>query len=86
MTSGQLLQNLRMPTYTTWFVVLLVQLGAKEREVRSPGTSEKVDAERELDQVRAAMKGGGWVDLPWFSASADNIIAAYLDSSSVGFY
>lgn len=75
-----------MPTYTTWFVVLLVQLGTKEREVRSPGISERAEAERELDRVRAAMKDGGWVDLPWFSASADSITAAYLDKSSVGFY
>lgn len=75
-----------MPTYTTWYVVLLVQLGAKEREVRSPGVRDKFDAQRELDQVRAAMKEGGWVDLPWFSANAENITAAYLDSSSFGVY
>lgn len=75
-----------MPTYTTWFVVLLVKHGAKEREVKSPGVSDKFEAQKELDQVRAAMKAKEWVDLPWFSASAENITAAYLDSSSFGIY
>lgn len=74
-----------MPTYTTWFVVIAFREGTKIREIRSPGTSNEGDAKAELDLVRAAMKAGEWVDLPWFSARADAIDAAYLDSSSFGF-
>lgn len=74
-----------MPTFTTWYVVLLIREGTKQREVRSPGTDSEEDAKKDLDLVRAAMKAGEWVDLPWFSARAETIDAAYLDSSSVGF-
>jgi hypothetical protein len=74
-----------MPVYTTWFVVLLVREGTKQREVRSPGSGNEAEAKKELDAVRAAMKAGEWVDLSWFSARADVIEAAYLDSSSIGF-
>ena len=74
-----------MPVYTTWYVVLAIREGTKHREVRSPGSDTEADAQNELDSVRAAMKAGEWVDLPWFSARADVIEAAYLDSSSFGF-
>jgi hypothetical protein len=74
-----------VPVFTTWFVVLVIREGSKQREVRSPGSSDEDEAKRELDVVRAAMKAGEWVDLPWFSARAEVIEAAYIDSSSVGF-
>jgi hypothetical protein len=45
-----------MPTYTTWFVVLLVRHGSKEREVRSPGVSDKFEAQKELDLLSANEK------------------------------
>lgn len=74
-----------MPVFTTWYVVLSIAEGSKVREVRSPGTSDEAEAKSELDAARAAMKAGEWFDLPWFTARADTIQAAYLDSSSVGF-
>jgi hypothetical protein len=74
-----------MPTYTTWYVVLVIRDGNRQREVRSSGTSDEAEAKKELDEVRAALKSGEWVDLSWFSARADVVEAAYLDSSSVGF-
>ncbi len=52
---------------------------------RSPGSGSEEQAKGELDVVRAAMKAGEWVDLPWFSARAEVIEAVYLESSSVGF-
>jgi hypothetical protein len=74
-----------MASYTTWSVVINVREGTKHREVKGPGTNNKADAEADLDAVRASMKAGEWVDLPWFSARADVIEAAYLSSSSFGF-
>jgi hypothetical protein len=73
-----------MPVYTTYYVVLVMRDGSKQREIRSPGTSDEDDARKELDTVREAMKAGEWVDLPWFSARADAIEAAYIDSASFG--
>jgi hypothetical protein len=74
-----------MTIYTTWYIVLVVQQGRKDVEVRSPGTDEEFEAQKELDLVRKAMKEGDWIDLPWFTARADTVTAAYLDSTSVGF-
>lgn len=74
-----------MPTFTNWYLVIVVREGSKHREVRGPSSADEAATKEELDIVRAAMKAGEWVDLPWFSARADVIDAAYIDSTSVGF-
>lgn len=73
-----------MPVYTNWYLVIVVREGEKHREVRGPANGNEAAAKAQLDEVRAAMKASEWVDLSWFSARADVIDAAYLDSSSAG--
>lgn len=74
-----------VPVYTTYQVVLLVRLGRKEEQVYGPGHDDKHEAEKELNLVRGAQKAEEWIDLPWFSAKAEAVTAAYIHESSIGF-
>lgn len=72
-----------MPTYTTWFVQVILYSG--NREIKSPGFNSKEEAEAALATIRAAQQGGGWIELDWISVKGDDVLAANLTSSSVGF-
>ena len=39
----------------------------------------------DLDAVREFLGSGEWINLPWLSANPKSVVAAYLDSTSVGF-
>jgi hypothetical protein len=72
-----------MPTWTTWYVVITVREGAKTKEIKSDGTTSEEEAKAELDVIRTAMKQDDWIDLPWFTARAEIVQSAHLESSSV---
>jgi hypothetical protein len=74
-----------MPTWTTWRVVVVLEVAGKEKQVHGPGHSDMGEAEKDLDAVRALLGSGDWINLPWLSANPKSVVAAYLDSTSVGF-
>lgn len=74
-----------MPTYTTWFVTVVLQVAGREKEVRGPGHSSKEAAQQDLDALREKLASGEWLDLDWISANPTYVVAAHLDSSSIGF-
>jgi hypothetical protein len=65
-------------------VAVVLEVAGKEKQIRGPGHSEKADAEKDLEAVRELLGSGQWINLPWLSAHSKSVVAAYLDSSSVG--
>jgi hypothetical protein len=73
-----------MPTWTTWYVTVVLEIAGKERQIHGPGHSEQAPAEADLNALRELLGTGTWINLSWISANPKNVVAAYLDSSSVG--
>ncbi len=74
-----------MPVYTTWYATVVLEVAGKEKQIRGPGRTAEGDAKADLDAVRELLGSGEWINLDWISANPKNVVAAYLDSSSVGF-
>jgi len=70
-----------MPTWTTWYVTVVLEIAGKEKQIRGPGHSDRAPAEADLNELLGT---GTWINLSWISANPKNVVAAYLDSSSVG--
>ena len=74
-----------MPTYTNWYVVVVLEVGGEEKTVRGPTRTTETEAQADLDAVRGKVASGAWIDLDWISANPDRFVAVYVDSTSVGF-
>jgi hypothetical protein len=73
-----------MPGYTNWYVVVVMEVAGKQREVKGPSSSDKAKAEADLDALRGKLGTDEWIDLDWISANPQHVVAAYLDSRSFG--
>jgi hypothetical protein len=75
-----------MPTYTNWYVVVVMEVAGKQREVKGPKSSDQTKAEADLNALRGKLGTGEWIDLDWISANPKHVVAAYVDSRSFGAY
>lgn len=78
-------QARKMPTYTTWYVNVILEVAGKERQLQGPGRSEEAQAKADLDALREKLGSGEWINLDWISANPQHVVAAHVSSSSVAF-
>lgn len=65
------------------YEVVLNVKGAGRKEIISPDTYSKEDAEREVAVIRQVQqKEDEWLELPWLSVKGTNVIAAFLQPAN----
>lgn len=74
-----------MPTYTTWYVTVVLEVAGKQQSIRGPGRSNEEDVKADLKALQDLLGRGDWINLDWISANPKNVVAAHIDSTSVGF-
>jgi hypothetical protein len=74
-----------MPVYSTWFVTVVLEVAGKEKSVEGPGRDTEDEAKTDLKELQDLLGSGDWINLEWISANPKNVVAAHVDSSSVGF-
>jgi hypothetical protein len=75
-----------MPVYTTWYVTVVLEVAGKEKSVRGPSRSTEDEVKADLKDLQDLLGSGDWINLDWISANPKHVIAAHIDSSSVGFF
>lgn len=73
-----------MPVYTTWYVTVVLEVAGKEKSVRGPSRSTEDEVKADLKELQDLLGRGDWINLDWISANPKHVIAALVDSSSVG--
>jgi hypothetical protein len=73
-----------MPVYTTWFVTVVLEVAGREKSVQGPGRSTREEAEADLKAIRDLLGTGEWINLDWITASPKHVVAAHIESTSVG--
>ncbi len=73
-----------MPSYTSWFVTVVLEVASKQERVQGPTRATEDEAKADLKNLQNQLGGGDWVNLDWISANPTNVAAAVVDSSSVG--
>jgi hypothetical protein len=58
-------------------------LGNRKRYAPTRTTEEEVKAD--LRELQGQLGGSDWINLDWITANPTNVIAAVVDSTSVGF-
>lgn len=73
-----------MPVYTTWYVTVILEVAGKERSVEGPSRNSEEEVKADLKELQDLLGSGDWINLDWISANPKHVIAAHVDSSSVG--
>ncbi len=68
------------------YVVVVLRVASKEREVQGPSRDTEAQAQADLEQFREQRAAGDWIDLPWISVDAKSVVAVYLDSGAFGVF
>lgn len=74
-----------MPTFTTWYVTVILQVAGKQQTITGPGRDSEDEVKADLKQLQDLLGSGDWINLDWISANPANVVAAHVDSSSIGF-
>jgi hypothetical protein len=75
-----------MTTYTTWYVTVVLEVAGKQQTIRGPGRSAEEEVKADLKALQDLLGSGDWINLDWISANPKNVVAAHIDSTSVGFF
>jgi hypothetical protein len=75
-----------MPSYTNWFVTVVLEVAGKQERVQGPTRPTEDEAKADLKNLQDQLGSGDWVNLDWISANPTSVAAAVVDSSSVGFW
>jgi hypothetical protein len=73
-----------MPVYTSWFVTVVLEVAGKEERIKGPKRTTEEEVKADLKDLQDQLGGGDWINLDWISANPTNVVAAVVDSSSVG--
>lgn len=73
-----------MPVYTTWFVTVVLEVAGKEKSVQGPSRNTEDEVKQDLKELQELLGNANWINLEWISANPKHVIAAHVDSSSVG--
>lgn len=73
-----------MPVYTSWYVTVILEVAGKERPVRGPSRRSEEEAQADLAALQEKLGSGEWINLVWISADPAHVVAAHVDSTSVG--
>lgn len=74
-----------MPVYTTWFVTVVLEVAGKERSIQGPERDSEEETKADLKALQDLLGSGEWINLDWISANPKHVVAAHVDSSSIGF-
>jgi hypothetical protein len=74
-----------MPTFTTWYVTVILQVAGKQQTITGPGRDTEEEAKADLKELQDLLGGGDWINLDWISANPKHVVAAHVDRSSIGF-
>ena len=74
-----------MPTYTTWYVTVIIQVAGKQQDIQGPERDTEDKTQSDLKELQEQLGSGEWINLDWISANPKNVVAAYVDSSSISF-
>ncbi|HEU4462633.1 MAG TPA: hypothetical protein VFR75_08570 [Solirubrobacterales bacterium] len=75
-----------MPTYTSWYVTVILEVAGKEKGVQGPVRDTEAEVKADLKELQEQMGSGEWINLDWISANPAHVVAAHVDSSSIGFF
>jgi hypothetical protein len=73
-----------VPTFTTWYVTVILQVAGKQQTITGPSRDSEDEVKADLKQLQDLLGGGDWINLDWISANPANVVAAHVDSSSIG--
>jgi hypothetical protein len=75
-----------MPTFTTWFVTVVLEVAGKQQTVQGPERDSEDEVKADLRELQEKLGTGEWINLDWISANPKHVVAAHVDSSSIGIY
>jgi hypothetical protein len=75
-----------MPTFTTWFVTVVLEVAGKQQTVQGPERDSEDEVKADLKELQEKLGTGEWINLDWISANPKHVVAAHVDSSSIGIY
>ncbi len=75
-----------MATFTNWYVTVVLEVAGKQQTIRGPSRSSEEDTKADLKELQELLGSGEWINLDWISANPKHVVAAHLDSTSIGVF